>query len=58
MVRWLVREEHGPSIASRIPVPPMILLSQRQTLWVFLLLEGFLPLSVIAIGVVMWWRHR
>ncbi|MBI1397928.1 MAG: hypothetical protein GC151_18295 [Betaproteobacteria bacterium] len=58
MVRWLARDEHAPSISSRIPVPPMILLTQPQTLWIFLILEVFLPLVVIAVGIVMWWRHR
>lgn len=58
MVRWLVREERSPTIASRIPVPSMILLTQPQTLWIFLIIEVLLPGATIVLGVVMWWRHR
>jgi gliding motility-associatede transport system auxiliary component len=58
MVRWLVREERSPAIASRIPVPPMILLTQPQTLWIFLIVEVLLPGVVLVLGGVMWWRHR
>ncbi len=57
-VRWLVREEHGPVVASRIPVPPMILLSSTQMKWIFLLVEVLLPLAVFAAGAFVWWRRR
>lgn len=57
-VRWLLREEHGPVVASRIPVPPMILLSGTQMKWIFLLVEVLLPLSVFALGGFVWWRRR
>jgi hypothetical protein len=58
MIRWLVSEEHSQPITSRIPVPPMILLTQAQTLWIFLVIEVLLPLAVISVGAGMWWRHR
>ncbi|HZP92808.1 MAG TPA: GldG family protein [Burkholderiales bacterium] len=58
MVRWLVREERSPTVASRIPVPPMILLTQPQMLWIFLILEVLLPGALIVLGGVMWWKHR
>jgi hypothetical protein len=58
MVRWLIREEHAPSIAARIPVPPMVLLTKRQMQWVFLVVEILLPLSVVIAGAVVWWRRR
>jgi ABC-type uncharacterized transport system involved in gliding motility auxiliary subunit len=57
-VRWLLREEHGPVVASRIPVPPMILLSGTQMKWIFLLVEVLLPLSVFVLGGLVWWRRR
>lgn len=57
-VRWLLREEHGPVVASRIPVPPMILLSGTQMKWIFLLVEVLLPLSVFVLGGFVWWRRR
>ena len=58
LVRWLVREERSTAVASRIPVPPMILLSSTQMKTIFLLVELLLPLAVIALGVMVWWRRR
>ena len=58
LVRWLVREERSTAVASRIPVPPMILLSSSQMKTIFLLVELLLPLAVIALGVMVWWRRR
>jgi hypothetical protein len=58
VVRWLVREEHSTAVATRIPVPPMILLSGAQMKAIFLLVEVLLPLAVIALGVMVWWRRR
>jgi len=58
IVRWLVREERSTAVATRIPVPPMILLSGAQMKAIFLLVEVLLPLSVIALGVGVWWRRR
>jgi ABC-type uncharacterized transport system involved in gliding motility auxiliary subunit len=58
MVRWLVREERSARVASRIPVPPMILLTRPQMLWIFLLIEILLPLAVVGVGVAMWWQRR
>jgi len=58
IVRWLVREERSPGIASRIPVPPMIVLTPSQMRGIFLVIEVLLPLGVVALGVLMWWRHR
>ena len=58
MVRWLVREEHSPSVASRIPVPPLVLLTKTQMQQIFLLVEVFLPLAVVLCGTVVWWRRR
>jgi hypothetical protein len=58
MVRWLVREERLTTVASRIPVPPMILLTGTQMQMVFLSVEVLLPLAVIAIGGFVWWRRH
>jgi hypothetical protein len=57
-VRWLAREEHSAVVTSRIPVPPMILLSGTQMKWIFLLVEGLLPLGIFALGVFVWWKRR
>ena len=58
MVRWLAREENNTPIASRIPVPAMILLTKRQMQEIFLAVEVLLPLLVIALGAIIWWRRR
>jgi ABC-type uncharacterized transport system involved in gliding motility auxiliary subunit len=58
MLRWLVREERLTTVASRIPVPPMILLTGAQMKTIFLAVEVLLPLLVMAIGAIVWWRRR
>ncbi|HVY06133.1 MAG TPA: Gldg family protein [Burkholderiales bacterium] len=58
IARWLVREEHGQVVASRIPVPPMILLSGTQMKWIFLLVEVLLPLAIFVLGGIVWWTRR
>ncbi len=58
MIRWLMREEHAPSIASRIPVPPLVLLTKREMQRIFFAVEILLPLAVILVGAVVWWRRR
>jgi len=58
MVRWLVREEQTPSVAVRMPVPPLVLLTKGQMQRIFLVIEVLLPLGVVAAGAVVWWRRR
>src|SRR6266581_553897 len=58
MIRWLIREERSPAVASRIPVPPLILLIKPQMQQIFLLTEVLLPLGVLIVGAVVWWRRR
>jgi hypothetical protein len=57
-VRWLAREDRGTQVASRIPVPPLILLTAMQWRAIFAILVILLPLSVVAVGAVVWWRRR
>ena len=58
IMRWLVREEHAPSVALRIPVPPLVLLTKRQMQQIFVFVEVLLPLAVVLCGTVVWWRRR
>ncbi len=58
VVRWLVREDHTPSVASRIPVPPLVLLTKRQMQQIFLAVVIVLPLGVVLCGGLVWWRRR
>ena len=57
-VRWLAREEQGTAVRTRIPVPPMILLTGAQSRSLFVLIVILLPLTVIGIGSVVWWLRR
>lgn len=58
MVRWLAREERASAVPTRIPVPSMILLSNAQMKAIFLVIELLLPLSVVLVGALVWWRRR
>ena len=58
MVRWLVRDEKAVPIATRIPAPARVLLTKVQMQGVFMVLVVLLPLSVIALGALVWWRRR
>ena len=58
MIRWLIREERSPAVASRIPVPPLMLLTKPQMQQIFLVTEVLLPLSVLVLGAIIWWRRR
>jgi len=58
IVRWLAREERGTAVASRIPVPPMILLTGAQMRGIFIVIEVLLPLAAFALGALAWWRRR
>jgi hypothetical protein len=58
MVRWLVREERLPSVALRMPVPPLVLLTKTQMQRIFLAIEVLLPLGVAGVGAIVWWRRR
>jgi ABC-type uncharacterized transport system involved in gliding motility auxiliary subunit len=57
-VRWLAREDRTTSVATRIPVPALVLLTQGQALGVFAFVVGVLPLAVVALGGLVWWRRR
>jgi len=58
MVRWLAREERAPTVRAGAPMTPFILLTGQQMKRIFLVLEVLLPLGVIAVGAVVWWRRR
>jgi len=57
-VRWLAREEHATAVRTRIPVPPMILLTAAQSRIIFTTIVILLPLTVIGIGALVWWLRR
>ena len=57
-VRWLSREDRGVAVASRVPVPPLILLTAMQARLVFGLVVLLLPLSAVGLGCIVWWCRR
>jgi ABC-type uncharacterized transport system involved in gliding motility auxiliary subunit len=58
MTRWLLREERLTTVPTRIPVPPMIVLSNTQMRAIFLLIAIAMPLLAAAFGLLTWWRRR
>ena len=58
MTRWLLREERLTTVPTRIPVPPMIVLSNTQMRTIFLLIVVVLPFLAVALGLLTWWRRR
>ena len=57
-VRWLAHEERTTAVATHIPVPSLVLLTRNQSLVVLVLVIGLLPLMVITLGGLVWWRRR
>jgi ABC-type uncharacterized transport system involved in gliding motility auxiliary subunit len=57
-VRWLAHEERTTQVATRIPVPSLVLLTESQARTVFVLVVGLLPLMVVTVGGLVWWRRR
>ena len=58
IIRWLLHEESAVAVQSRIPVPPLLVLTNSQMQRVFVLVEIALPLLVVLAGLVIWWRRR
>jgi hypothetical protein len=57
MIRWLA-EDTTPPLKPETYSLPEIRLTHRQMQVTFLLVEVLLPLSVMLVGVVVWWRRR
>jgi ABC-2 type transport system permease protein len=58
MIRWLSGDTDTPTIQPQRFTLQAILLTHRQMQAVFLLIEVLLPLSVMLLGAVVWWRRR
>jgi ABC-type uncharacterized transport system involved in gliding motility auxiliary subunit len=58
MIRWLAHEERTTPVTTRMPVPSLVLLTESQARTVFILVVGLLPLMVVAVGTLVWWRRR
>jgi gliding motility-associatede transport system auxiliary component len=57
MMRWLA-EDTTPLLKSQAYSLPEMRLTHRQMQVTFLLVEVLLPLTVMLIGVAVWWRRR
>lgn len=57
-MRWLVREDSQTRLRPAMPVPAMVLLTKRQMQSIFLAVEVLMPLAVVLVGGVVWWRRR
>jgi hypothetical protein len=57
-VKWLAREERTATVAARVPVPHLILLTAAQARAIFAGVVVLMPLGVIALGILVWWRRR
>ena len=58
MIRWLADDTATPLLKPEPYSLPEMRLTHRQMQITFLLVEVLLPLSVMALGVVVWWRRR
>jgi hypothetical protein len=58
MVRWLSDDTATPLLKPESYSLPEMRLTHRQMQVTFLLVEVLLPLSVMVLGVVVWWRRR
>ncbi len=58
MVRWLARDDVLPTVRPERSTLPMVTMTAQQMRWTFIVLELLLPLSVVLIGSVVWWRRR
>ncbi len=58
MIRWLARDAILPTVRPERSTPPTVTMTAEQMRWTFIVLEILLPLSVVLIGSVVWWRRR
>jgi hypothetical protein len=59
MVRWLADDEARPAAKPQSFSPgEQITLTRKDMRTIFIAVELLLPLSVILLGGVVWWRRR
>lgn len=58
MVRWLVREEGLIATAPRVPVVPLVLLTEQQLQRLYVVVVAGLPLLALLTGIAVWWKRR
>jgi gliding motility-associatede transport system auxiliary component len=58
MIRWLADDTATPLLKPETYSLPEMRLTHRQMQVTFLVVEVFLPLSIMMFGAVVWWRRR
>jgi hypothetical protein len=58
MIRWLAEDMATPLLRPTLYSTPELLLTHRQMQATFLIIVVLLPLSVILLGAIVWWRRR
>jgi ABC-2 type transport system permease protein len=58
MIRWLAGDESAPAVKPETYAEPQIVMTNYQMKVTFAVVEIFLPLSVILVGALVWWRRR
>jgi ABC-type uncharacterized transport system involved in gliding motility auxiliary subunit len=58
LLRWLGEEEVDVTLSPRPATSRPVVLSQQQGRAFMVLLVGLLPLAVLGMGTVTWWRRR
>jgi hypothetical protein len=58
MIRWLAGDEATPATKTQTYGLPQIVMTREQMRDTFILVELILPLSVVLIGGIVWWRRR
>jgi ABC-2 type transport system permease protein len=58
MIRWLAEDKSTPLLKPTLYSTPELLLTHRQMQATFLIIVVLMPLSVVLIGAVVWWRRR
>lgn len=57
-INWLAEEERLISIRPKPPEQRTLYLTASQARWILYSSTIFLPLAVLAVGVVVWWKRR
>ena len=58
MIRWLAEDTATPLLKPTLYSTPEMRLTHRQMQATFLIIVVLLPLSVVLLGAVVWWRRR
>lgn len=58
MARWLVREDELVATSPHVHATPLVMITEAQLQALYVGVVLVMPLAVIGIGVLVWWRRR